>query len=181
LRDVLSKGYKPKAVRYLLLSTHYRQPLNFTFDSLNASDAAVERLLNFMVHLDSVKGEKDSKTVAKLIVKVKKQFEKNMDSDLNVSSALASIFDFVRDVYKARMSRNDAAEVKKTMMEFDKVLGILEVEEKKLGTEIQKLIDEREDARKRKDFKRADDIRDELKSKGIVLEDTKEGVRWKAV
>ncbi|MFH1210967.1 MAG: cysteine--tRNA ligase [archaeon] len=179
LRDVLSKGYKPKAVRYLLLSTHYRQPLNFTFDSLSAADAAVERLLNFMVYLDSVKGEKDSKTVAKLIVKVKKQFEKNMDSDLNMSSALASIFDFVRDSYKARMSRNDAAEIKKTMMEFDKVIGILEVGEKKLDTEIKKLIDEREDARKKKDFKRADTIREELSKKGVILEDTKDGVRWK--
>ncbi|MFH1332238.1 MAG: cysteine--tRNA ligase [archaeon] len=181
LRDVLQKGYKPRAVRYLLMSTHYRQPLNFTFDSLKAADAAVERLLNFMNYLDSVKGEKDSKTLTKLITKVKKGFEKHMDADLNTSSALASIFDFVRDVYKLKVSRKDAESIKKVMFEFDRVLGILKVEEKTLSKEVEKLINEREEARKKKDFKKADAIREELSKKGVILEDTKEGVRWKTI
>ncbi len=179
LRDVLSKGYNSKSVRYLLMSTHYRQPLNFTFESLNGANAAVERLTNFMSYLDSVNGEKDNKKITRLTAKVKKQFGIYMDSDLNISSALASIFDFIRDVYKLKISKKDALLVKGVMLNFDSVLGILKTEKKALSEGIEGLIKEREEARKNKDFKKADSIREELRKKGVVLEDTKEGVRWK--
>ncbi len=179
LRDVLSRGYNPKSVRYLLMSTHYRQPLNFTFESLKGVNAAVERLTNFMSYLDSVNGEKDNKKIIRLTAKVKKQFETCMDADLNMSSALASIFDFIRDVYKLKISKKDALLVKGVMLNFDSVLGILKTEKKALSEEIECLVKEREEARKNKDFKKADSIREELRKKGVVLEDTKEGVRWK--
>ena len=108
-----------------------------------------------------------------------------MNNDLNFSGALAAVFDFVKEINTLMMNnqigKNNAEEIIKFMNDFDKVLGIIEEKEEKLSPELKKLIDEREKARKEKDFKKADDIRNELKEKGIILEDTKEVVRWKKI
>jgi len=181
LRDILKKGYNPKAIRYLLLSTHYRQKLNFTFKVLEAAKNSIDRLNNFVFNLKNIKETKDNKEVSALIKKVKEEFEKEMDDDLNISKALAVIFDFMRDVNKLIISKKDAKEIYNVMFNFNKVLGVLEEKEEKISKEIQDLINEREKARKNKDYKKADEIRNELRKKGFIIEDTKEGPRLKKV
>ena len=136
-----------------------------------------------MIKLKEIKSDIKNKNIEKSIQKTKKDFEKGMDDDLNISNALAVIFEFVKDIntlmMDGKIGKNDAKKIIKLMQDFDKVIGILEEKEKKLSPELKKLIDEREKARKEKDYNKADKIREELRKKGIILEDTKEGVRWK--
>lgn len=183
LRDLLEKGYKPKAIRYLLLSANYRAQLNFTEEAVKASENAVQRLTDFMQKLKEIKSESENKDVSKIIMKTQKDFGKAMDDDLNISSALSSIFEFVKNantlMMENRIGKGNSIEIIAFMARIDSVLGILEQNEESIDSKIQKLIDERESARKKKDFKKADEIRNQLKEKNIILEDTKDGVRWK--
>src|SRR3989344_5666019 len=183
LRDLLNKGYRAKAIRYLLLSAHYRVQLNFTEEAVKAAEHAVQRLSDFMIKLKEIKNNADNKQIQKSIDKTKKLFEEAMDDDLSVSIALSHIFDFVKEIntlmMENKIGKNNAKKIISLMHGFDSVLGILGEKEEKLSAELKKLIDEREKARKVKDFAKADKIRNELKQKGIILEDTKDGVRWK--
>ncbi len=179
LRDLLEKGYSPLAVRYVLLGTHYRQQLNFTFKELDAAKNSIERLNDFMLSLDGPYSEENNKEVPALIDKARKEFEDAMDTDLDISGALAALFNLVRNVNKIKFSITDANIIKDLIVEINSVLGLVELEREELSEELKGLIDEREKARAKKDFDTADKIRDELKEKGIVLEDTSEGVRWK--
>ena len=181
LRDLLKKGYDPRAMRYLLLSTHYRQPLNFTLEGIDAAKAALERLQNFIDHLNSTKGTKDNKKLSSLIKEVEEEFERHMDSDLNISSALASVFEFLKEAYKLEISKKDAQKIIKVMKKFDSVLGVLSFEKQRLSKTVEDMIKEREEARKKKDWAKADEIRNKLKEQGITIEDTPEGARWKMV
>jgi cysteinyl-tRNA synthetase len=185
LRDLLGKGYDPVAIRYLLLSTHYRQQFNFTFEGLEAAKGAVERLRNFLRRLQDVNGKGSGGKIAELMRKVQLGFGEAMDDDLNVSVALAVLFDFVRDVNNLldadEISKGEAAIVHALTADFDKVLGVIgKIEaEAALPKEAEVLIRKREEARKSKDWKTADAIRQQLKAMGIVIEDTAQGVRWK--
>ena len=184
LRDLLEKGYKPKAIRYALLSAYYRQQLNFTLENLKAADAAVERLLDFVDKLESLKSKAEyNKKILKLTEETREKFEKSMDDDLNISEALGHIFELVKEANKAmlnnKLSEENAKEILDLMKKFDKVLGILEKEELVIEKEIEDLVEKREEARKNKDFKTADKIRDELKKKGYSIEDSSEGPRLK--
>jgi cysteinyl-tRNA synthetase len=185
LKDLTTKGYDPKAIRYLLIATHYRQQLNFTFKGLEAAKSAVDRLVNFVYKLVQAGGKGCGEEINNLINRVQKDFEGAMDDGLNISVALAALFDFVRDVNKLMddnmLSKEEAQEVYELMMRFDKVLGVIgEVEkEEKLPKEAEELIQKREEARKAKDWKAADKIREELKRMDIIVEDTPEGVRWR--
>ena len=183
LRDLLKKGYNAKAIRYLLLSANYRVQLNFTEEAVKASDAAVRRLTDFYIKLKEIKSDIENKNVSKLVSKAREEFEKAMDDDLSISDALSHVFDLVKEVntlmMENKIGRKDASLVLKFVGDIDSVLGVLDKEEQNIDDGIQKLIDERENARKSKDFKLADKIRDDLKSRGIILEDTKEGIRWK--
>ena len=181
LRDLLKKGYDPKAIRYLLMSTHYRQQLNFTLKGLDAAKNAVERLNNYIFNLNNIHGNKKNEKIEALIKDVKQRFEKKMDDDLNISEALAMIFDFIRDINKEALSKKDAKLVKKLMFEFNTVLGVIEEQETAISDKIQEFIKKREEARKKKDFETADKIRNKLKSQGILLEDTPHGVVWKKI
>ena len=185
LRDLIGKGYDAKAIRYSLLSTHYRQKLNFTLDGLEASKQSVERLVEFIRNLNAVKSEKENLGVKKLIAEARERFEQSMDDNLNISSALASIFDFIKEINKlmseGRIGRKDACAIIDLMNSFDLVLGVMEVEEEELPDDIKQLIAERQEARSAKDFKKADAIRDDLLKKGIALDDTKDGVRWRKI
>jgi cysteinyl-tRNA synthetase len=183
LRDLLAKGYDPIAIRYLLISTHYRQQFNFTFEGLEAAKAAVERLRNFVRRLHEADGINTGK-VATLTAKFEACFEGSMDDDLNIGIALSSLFDFVREINGLLdanlVSKQEAAEVGGLMMRIDGVLGVIgrvEVEEE-LSSDIEGLVEKREAARKAKNWKEADAIRTQLKSMGIVLEDTAQGIRW---
>jgi cysteinyl-tRNA synthetase len=184
LRDLLKQGYDPIAIRYLLLSTHYRQQFNFTFEGLEAAKGAVERLRNFVRRLQDVDGEGGSAQVAELLRLVQENFGCAMDDDLNISVALGALFDFVREVNnlldKGAVSRSDAEAVNRFMADLDKVLGVIgKVEAEALPKEAEKLIAEREEARKAKDWVTADALRLKLKEMGVVVEDTAQGVRWR--
>lgn len=185
LRNVLCKEYSAKAVRYLLLSTHYRQQLNFTFKGLDAAANTIKSLDEFVQRLKHAKGDSKNKKVILLINAARKKFEEAMDDDLNISSALAAIFDFTGRINQlekeGKLGKKDADAVIKLMKEFDSVLGVIDFEEKSLDKEINALIKKREDARKKKDYAAADKIRNELKGRGIILEDTPQGVRWKKI
>lgn len=187
LRDVINKGYKPKAIRYLLISNHYRQQLNFTFDELKSAESTIEKFRDFVLSLRNYKEIKkeNSKKAKNLIKKAKAGFESAMDDDLNISVALASIFDFMREINilltNKEISGKDAKDILDFMFSTDKVLGIMEEKEEALPSAVKKLIDERETARKNKDWAEADRIRAELAKKGIQLMDTPEGVRWKKI
>jgi cysteinyl-tRNA synthetase len=187
LRDLLAKGYDPKAVRYLLMSTHYRQQLNFAFEGLEAAKNALDRLVNFVRRLMDADGSRCGEKIGALISEVQRRFEEAMDDDLNISVALAALFDFVREVNKLlddnMLGKEEAEEVYELMMRFDKVLGVIgEIKRKeKLPKEAEELIRKREEARKAKDWEAADKIREQLGSIGIIIEDTPQGVKWKIV
>lgn len=182
LRDLLGKGYNPKAIRYLLLSANYRVQLNFTEEAVKAAENAVQRLNDFMIKLMEIKTGNYNKNIPKIIDKTRNQFQKAMGDDLNISAALSHVFEFVKDInslmMKSRIGKENAQEIINLINDFDKIFGIIEKQEE-LPVELKKLIDEREKARKEKDFIQADKLREELKQKGIMLEDTKDGVRWK--
>jgi cysteinyl-tRNA synthetase len=187
LRDLLAKGYDPIAIRYLLISTHYRQQFNFTFEGLEASKGAIERLKNFVRRLHDAEGKDSQGKVAAQNAKVQACFGGAMDDDLNVAIAMASLFDYVREINllmdSGLVSKSEAAEAGGLMMQFDSVLGVIgkvEVEEA-LSSDIDALVQKREEARKSKNWKEADAIRAQLKAMGIVLEDTAQGVRWHKV
>ena len=183
LRDLLNKNYNPKAIRYLLLSVHYRQQLNFTEEAVKAAENTVQRLNDFIIKLKEIKNNINNKNINKIIQKTKNGFDKAMDDDLNISVALSRIFEFVKEIntlmMQNKIGKNNSKKTIDLMHDFDKILGILEYKEEKLPMELKKMIDEREKARREKDFAKADRIREDLKRKGIILEDTKEGVRWK--
>ncbi len=182
LKDILAKGYKPVAVRYLLLATHYRQKLNFTFPALDAASQAVDRLQEFVRNLSYIKAGSDNKKVPSLIEKAKKHFGQEMDNDLNISAALAVIFDFIRDVNKLQISEKDAKAILGLMFQLNEIIGVIEKpKEEDLSPDLQAMVDEREAVRKAKDFAKADALRAELLKKGIQLDDTAEGVRWKKI
>ncbi|MCW4028882.1 MAG: cysteine--tRNA ligase [Candidatus Bathyarchaeota archaeon] len=184
LRDLLAKGYDPIAIRYLLMSTHYRQQFNFTFEGLDAAKSAVERLRNFVRRLHEADGKDSDGKVAALTQKLDSCFGDAMDDDLNVSIALSSLFDFVREINSlldaGMVSKAEAADVGGKMMQLDDVLGVIGKVEaaEALPSEIDALVQKREAARKAKNWKEADAIRAQLKAMGIVLEDTAQGIRW---
>jgi cysteinyl-tRNA synthetase len=185
LRDLLQKSCDPRAIRYLLLSTHYRQQFNFTFEGLEAAKSAIDRLAAVMRRLQNVDGESIGEKSSQLTSKLQACFSDAMDDDLNVSVALASLFDFVRDVNNlidaGLLSKNEAEQVHSLLLSVDGVLGVVgEVEkEEELSKEAKELIAKREEARKAKDWATADAIRQQLKSLGIIIEDTAQGVRWR--
>jgi len=186
LRDLVRMRHNPLVVRYLLMSTHYRTQLNFTFKGLEAAKNALRRLYDFMDRLEEVKNSK-GEDVRKLVEKARKDFENAMDDDLDVSKALATVFNLVREVNtlidQKKLGRKGAKQVKDLMMDFDKVLAFLggfwKRKEEKLSKEVEDLIKMREEARRAKDWKTADAIRNKLREMGIILEDTPEGVKWK--
>lgn len=181
IREARSK-WNNLVLRYFFLSTHYRSPIDYTEQSLEGAKNSLQRIWDFMLKLDEVNSEQDNAKIIKLIEKAKKRFEKSMDNDIDVSGALASIFDFIKEVNlliaKNKLSKKDAEFIKKQMNEFDNVLGILKKEED-ISSEIKLLIDQREEARRNKDWKKSDDLRDELNKKGYIIEDTAQGPRVK--
>jgi cysteinyl-tRNA synthetase len=183
LRDVFAKGYDPVTVRYLYLGTHYRQQLNFTFEGLEAAKQAVQRIQDCYDNLATVKGPKHNPKIHARIEELNQGFAKALDDDLDTPPALAALFNFIKDVNvmiaENALSKEDGVALREAFEEIDKVLGILRTKQEKLPAALKKLIDAREAARKAKDWKKADKLRDELREKGIILEDLPQGVRWK--
>jgi cysteinyl-tRNA synthetase len=184
LRDLLAARHDPKAIRYLLLSVNYRKQLNFTTDGLHQASASVQRLEDFQRRMreKAAAGAPDPEFAA-LAAGVRQQFIEAMDDDLNTSAALRVIFDFVRAAYQREdqgaLSAADAQEALRLLADLDSVLAILPAQPELLDADIQKQIEDRQAARRRRDFAEADRIRNRLLEQNIQLEDTKEGVRWK--
>ncbi len=184
-RDLTKQGYSPLAIRYLLLSVPYRKQLNFTFEGLQGAESTVDRLRNFRSLVRDARVEEGSNEGAAASVgKALADFESAMDDDLNTAAALAAVHDMVREINTALaaglLKADDQAAALNAIAKFDSVLGIFGAEDSQLlDADIEALIEERQNARRDRDFGRSDEIRDELAAKGIILEDTKDGVRWK--
>jgi cysteinyl-tRNA synthetase len=185
LRDLLDEGFKPKGLRYALLATHYRQPMNFTLDGLHAAENAVQRLLDFMQALTRVDNPEAATgfDVKAVLQQTQERFEAALDDDLNISGALGAIFELVRTVNRAidqqQLSTADAQQVIAQMRRFDIVLGLLEPDDDPVDSRAEALLLERQEARQRRDFARADAIRDELSQMGYTVEDSPQGSRLK--
>ncbi len=183
LRDLFDHGYKPKGIRYALISTHYRQPMNFTFEGLRGAENAVQRLLDFMTALQTADGS--GHDVSALLQETQTRFTESLDDDLNIAGALGAIFEMVRDVNRAiadgQLSAADAEQAAALMHRFDTVLGILAEDDTTVDDRAEALLQERQEAREQRDFTRADVIRDELQQLGYAVEDSPQGSRLKRV
>jgi cysteinyl-tRNA synthetase len=180
LRDLLDKGFDPMAIRYALISTHYRQPLNFSEELLAQSAATLKRVREVYNNLKHIKKEGSSPQYTAVIKDAREGFMENLDDDLNISPALGAFFEFVKrtNTMMDQLGAKDAEMGMGFIREINEVIGAFDLSETVLETEILELIKKREEARKQKDFKKADEIRDFLLEKGIVLKDSKEGTKW---
>lgn len=188
VRDI-GKEFDLEVLRFFILSSHYRNPLNFSKESLLQSEKGLERLYNGKKNLEYLMGKTEDKDMnledKKILDQIdvyKDNFIKSMEDDLNTADGIASLFDIVKHAnsnFNEQTPKTMIQYTYDTMLELSKVLGILSKEEEILEDEILRLIEKRTIARKDKNYKLADEIRDELKEKGIILEDTQEGVKWK--
>jgi cysteinyl-tRNA synthetase len=199
LRDLFAKGQKPSTIRFLLASVPYRRQLNFTMDGLQQAASSVERLRNFAGRLKTERfSAGQSAAIPERVSKAEGDFERGLEDDLNTAVALAAVFDLVRDVNTAidrgEFHQGDAPIVLAAMEKFDRIFALLKDDDAEklrsmgFGTpesnmadeEVEALVQQRQEARKRRDFKLSDQLRQQLAERGIILEDTREGgVRWK--
>ncbi|HXR10453.1 MAG TPA: DALR domain-containing protein, partial [Candidatus Acidoferrales bacterium] len=199
LRDLFARGHKPSTIRFLLLSVPYRRQLNFTEEGIVQARNSTERLRNFVTRLKTAQFPPGSNPeTEKRIEKAENDFDAGLADDINTAMALAAIFDLVRDVNTAMdrgaFLQQDAPRAVAAMEKFDAVLALLEDDDddklaklgfspektRMPGADVEALIEERQASKKRRDFKRADEIRQKLADSGILLEDAKDGsVRWK--
>jgi len=199
LRDLFAKGHKPSTIRFLLLSVPYRRQLNFTEDSLKQAANSIERVRNFMGRVKASNFPAGSNApIQARVAEAERDFDAGLADDLNTAVALAAVFDLIRDVNSAtdrgELRQQDAVRIVAALEKFDQILNLLvdDDEEKlaKLGfgpgkprmnaPQVNALIEERNAARKKRDFRRSDEIRQQLADSGIIVEDMKDGsVRWK--
>jgi cysteinyl-tRNA synthetase len=182
--DLLEAGVSPRALRYTLLSVHYRAALHHSDASLAASAAAIDRLDALVLALEAYRAEgPDDPTLPERLAEAREAFGAALDDDLNISAALAAVFDLVRDVNRrieARtLSSADAERALAALRDLDQVLGVLPDPAPTLEPELQALLDERAAARAARDWAGSDRLRDELAARGIVVEDTRDGQRWR--
>ncbi|NLJ98649.1 MAG: cysteine--tRNA ligase [Tissierellia bacterium] len=190
IRDI-EEEFDLETLRFFILSSHYRSPLNFSKESILQSEKGLERLYNGKQNLEYLlekSQEKETSSEDEAMIKqidaYKQDFISSMDDDLNTADGIATLFDIIRysnSNYDEQTSKSVVQYTYDTLLELSKVLGILSREDERLEDEILRLIEKRTEARKNKDYKLADQIRDELRQKGIILEDTQEGVKWKKI
>jgi cysteinyl-tRNA synthetase len=187
VRDVAEKyGYEP--IRYLMISSHYRNPINYSVDVIEQCKAALQRLytcrdaLDFAAENAKRENNPEDFELKKKLDSHRSDFIEAMDDDLNTADALAAIYDLVRDINIALKEGASSNIIEYASEEFDELCGVLGLvynrKKETLDLDIEKLINERNEARKNKDFALADKIRDDLKAQGIILEDTPQGVKW---
>ena len=190
VRDVL-KEFDGEVIRFFMLSAHYRSPINFSKDLIEQAKTGLERIYNCIENLEFLKqsavSSNLSDNIKEMTLKYKSAFCEAMDDDLNTGLAIAALFDFVRDINSVftsdlTQSIEDIDGCINMLKELGGVLGILKNTDKEsIDKEIEDLIEKRQEARRNKNFALADEIRDNLKAQGIVLEDTPNGVKWKRI
>ena len=188
----VSEKYDLEVLRMFILQVQYRNPINYTDDAISATKNALDRLYNAKFHLERLLSEKEN-TVSEptpdwqnTLGNYKSAFIAKMDDDLNTADALAVIFDLVKEINTNINESSSKADIKSAFDMLNELSGVLGLLNKRkndtsISDEIENLIQKRQDARKNKNWAEADRIRDELKAKGIVLEDTKDGVHWKKI
>ena len=187
LRDLLEKGYSPAAIRYLLMSVHYRKQLNFTMEGLEQAGAALQRVNDFVLRIREVTSSTpENQDLTERIKRARREFQQGLDDDLNTSVALAALFELIRETNILLDRREVGAvnrdEILALFSDANLVFDVFQIAEQRLDDEeILRLIDERIQARRNRNFSQADQIRDALVRRGIALEDTKDGTRWKRV
>jgi cysteinyl-tRNA synthetase len=186
--DVYARGISPRALRYALLAVHYRAPLEFGDDSLAAAAAAVERLSTLLTTLDAYREDApDDPGLPTVLADARARFADALDDDLNVSGALASVFDLIRELNRRvdvrRLSTGDAGRAAAFLRDLDRVLAVVEADEEadELDQELSDLLERRSAARAARDWEASDRLRRELASRGVVVDDTKDGQRWRRV
>jgi cysteinyl-tRNA synthetase len=182
--DLLEAGISPRAIRYALISAHYRQALEYGDASLSAAAAAIERLDAVLAALERyAEARPDDSTLADLLDGTRGRFEAALDDDLNVSAALASLFDLVREtnrrIAERKLSTDDALRIARFLRELDVVLAILPDAINDVAPEAVVLLDARASARAARDWAASDRLRDELAAMGVAVEDTADGQRWR--
>ena len=187
--DIVAKGFRPSALRYLLLSSHYRKQLNFTWSGMEQAEESLRRVVDFLVRLDGVTGQGRSEEIEAAAIKARDAFKAALESDLNTAAGLAALFDLVKSgnaaIDAGKMGAEDAALVRSTIEDLDRVLGVVSLRRAEDAKppmpveEIQRMIDERKAAKQRRDFAEADRIRTSLADRGVLLEDNPAGTRWK--
>ncbi|MCU0788928.1 MAG: cysteine--tRNA ligase, partial [Verrucomicrobia bacterium] len=179
LRDLIDKGFQGREVRQLLLSSHYRETFNFTLDGLAGARTALGRIEECVGKLRELADDSPTEPEAGLLAR----FTEALDDDLNISAAWATVFEWVRDTNRKltdqALSPQQAGAALAAWNRVDAVLGVGQVEETRVPEILLQLLEARQAARKARDFKRADEIRDELKAEGWVIEDTPKGSKLK--
>ena len=188
VRDI-GQQFDLEILRMFMLSCHYRSPINFSKELIESAKVGLDRLYTAKKNLDYLMGitaegelTSEEKVTVENLLKHKEKFIEAMDDDLNTADALASIYELVRDInsnVKAESTKALVIKAKELLLELAGVLGLLGKEEKSLDEEVEKLIEERQQARKDKNWALSDKIRDDLKAQGIILEDTPQGVKWR--
>jgi cysteinyl-tRNA synthetase len=182
--ELLDAGVSARALRYALIAVHYRAPLNYSDDSLTAASAALDRLEAAIAALEAYREDgQDDPGLGGVLDAADAAFGAALDDDLNISAALAVAFDLVRDLNRRIdgrvLSTTDAERALAVIRSFDEVLGVLPAADEDLDEESRHMLDERATARANRDWGSSDRLRDELARRGIAVEDTRDGQRWR--
>ena len=187
LRNLVAAGHDPLAIRFFLIANaHYRARVRLSDEALHAAGEQVRRLREFADRVRrTAPAQQDDAQLAEKTEQVRTSYREALDDDLNLPQGMGLVFDLVREANTAldaeRMGPQNKAVLEALLDEVDAHLDVLRADEPGLAEEVERLIAEREDARKARDFARADQIREDLKRRGIALEDSKDGVRWRRV